>query len=143
MATVAEKRAAFRKLHAGGCFVIPNPWDIGSARYLQHLGFKALASTSAGYAFTPQLLLFGKLGYVHDRQHNVFTSSGGTFFVNGQIVPGPPSSESRFGQSGFETGGGVEYSLANHFYADAQYIYSKYRNHTVRNRVMLGVGYRF
>src|ERR671924_243786 len=51
MPTIAEKRATFRKLHESGCFVIPNPWDIGSARYLQHLGFKALASTSAGFAF--------------------------------------------------------------------------------------------
>jgi 2-methylisocitrate lyase-like PEP mutase family enzyme len=51
MPTVAEKRATFRKLHAGGCFVIPNPWDVGTARYFQHLGFKALASTSAGFAF--------------------------------------------------------------------------------------------
>jgi 2-methylisocitrate lyase-like PEP mutase family enzyme len=45
------RRAAFRKLHQGGCFVIPNPWDTGSARYLGHLGFQALATTSAGYAF--------------------------------------------------------------------------------------------
>src|SRR5262249_54839865 len=51
MPTPAEKRATFRKLHAQGCFVIPNPWDVGSARYLQGLGFKALASTSAGFAF--------------------------------------------------------------------------------------------
>ena len=51
MTTIADKRATFRKLHAAGCFVIPNPWDVGSARYLQHLGFKALASTSAGFAF--------------------------------------------------------------------------------------------
>jgi 2-methylisocitrate lyase-like PEP mutase family enzyme len=42
----------FRELHARGCFVLPNPWDIGSAIYLQHLGFKALATTSAGFAFT-------------------------------------------------------------------------------------------
>lgn len=52
MSTVAEKRAAFRALHASGCFVIPNPWDVGSARYLVHLGFKAVASTSAGFAFS-------------------------------------------------------------------------------------------
>src|SRR6266487_913233 len=52
MATAAEKRATFRKLHSEGCFVIPNPWDVGSARYLQGLGFKAPASTSAGFAFT-------------------------------------------------------------------------------------------
>jgi 2-methylisocitrate lyase-like PEP mutase family enzyme len=51
MPSIAEKRATFRKLHESGCFVIPNPWDVGSARYLQHLGFKALASTSAGFAF--------------------------------------------------------------------------------------------
>jgi 2-methylisocitrate lyase-like PEP mutase family enzyme len=51
MPSIAEKRRTFRQLHEAGCFVIPNPWDVGSARYLQHLGFKALASTSAGYAF--------------------------------------------------------------------------------------------
>jgi 2-methylisocitrate lyase-like PEP mutase family enzyme len=50
--TTAAKRAVFRKLHDSGCFVIPNPWDVGSARYLQHAGFKALASTSSGYAWS-------------------------------------------------------------------------------------------
>jgi 2-methylisocitrate lyase-like PEP mutase family enzyme len=50
--TVTEKRAAFRALHERGCFVIPNPWDAGSARMLQHMGFAALASTSSGYAWT-------------------------------------------------------------------------------------------
>jgi 2-methylisocitrate lyase-like PEP mutase family enzyme len=55
MPTIAGRRATFRKLHAGGCFVIPNPWDVGSARYLQGLGFKALATTSAGFAFTQGL----------------------------------------------------------------------------------------
>ena len=49
---IAAKRAAFRALHEDGCFVIPNPWDIGSARRLEKLGFKALASTSAGFAWT-------------------------------------------------------------------------------------------
>jgi 2-methylisocitrate lyase-like PEP mutase family enzyme len=44
--------AAFRDLHASGCFVIPNPWDVGSAIYLQRLGFRALATTSAGFAFS-------------------------------------------------------------------------------------------
>jgi 2-methylisocitrate lyase-like PEP mutase family enzyme len=42
----------FRALHESGCFVLPNPWDVGTALYLQHLGFKALATTSAGFAFT-------------------------------------------------------------------------------------------
>jgi 2-methylisocitrate lyase-like PEP mutase family enzyme len=46
----SDKRRAFRKLHESGCFVIPNPWNVGTARYLQGLGFKALASTSSGYA---------------------------------------------------------------------------------------------
>ena len=44
--------ARFRALHESGCFVLPNPWDIGSAVYLHHLGFQALASTSAGFAFS-------------------------------------------------------------------------------------------
>ena len=52
MIDVTTKRAAFRALHARGCFVLPNPWDIGSARLLQHLGFAALASTSSGFAWT-------------------------------------------------------------------------------------------
>ena len=42
----------FRALHESGCFVLPNPWDIGTAIYLQRLGFEALATTSAGYAFS-------------------------------------------------------------------------------------------
>jgi methylisocitrate lyase len=52
MPTISEKRAAFRKMHETGCFVLPNPWDVGSARALQHLGFKAIASTSAGFAWS-------------------------------------------------------------------------------------------
>jgi 2-methylisocitrate lyase-like PEP mutase family enzyme len=49
---ISARRAAFRSLHESGCFVIPNPWDAGSARYLQGLGFKALATTSSGFAFS-------------------------------------------------------------------------------------------
>jgi 2-methylisocitrate lyase-like PEP mutase family enzyme len=48
----SARRNAYRKLHETGCFVIPNPWDVGSAHYLQYLGFKALATTSAGFAFS-------------------------------------------------------------------------------------------
>ena len=48
----SSRRAAFRMLHESGCFVIPNPWDTGTARYLRHLGFPALATTSAGLAFS-------------------------------------------------------------------------------------------
>jgi 2-methylisocitrate lyase-like PEP mutase family enzyme len=48
--SVADKRRAFRKLHESGCFVIPNPWNVGTAIYLQGLGFPALATTSSGHA---------------------------------------------------------------------------------------------
>jgi 2-methylisocitrate lyase-like PEP mutase family enzyme len=50
--STADKRAAFRKLHESGCFILPNPFDVGSAKALARLGFKALASTSAGFAWT-------------------------------------------------------------------------------------------
>lgn len=50
--SIADKRRAFHQLHEAGCFAIPNPWDVGSARYLQALGFKALATTSSGFAWS-------------------------------------------------------------------------------------------
>jgi len=52
MPDFSDRRAAFRKLHACGCFVIPNPWDVGTTRFLRKLGFKALATTSAGFGFS-------------------------------------------------------------------------------------------
>lgn len=52
MATQQEKGAAFAALHEGEAFVVPNPWDAGSARVLEALGFRALATTSSGFAFT-------------------------------------------------------------------------------------------
>ena len=52
MNTVDDRRTAFRALHAHGCFVIPNPWDVGSARMLASLGFPALATTSSGHAWS-------------------------------------------------------------------------------------------
>jgi 2-methylisocitrate lyase-like PEP mutase family enzyme len=50
--SIADKRRTFRRLHESGCFAIPNPWDVGSALYLQSLGFKALATTSSGSAWS-------------------------------------------------------------------------------------------
>src|SRR3712207_9139243 len=50
--TQDSRVATFRALHQSGCFVIPNPWDVGSARVLEALGFPALATTSSGFAFT-------------------------------------------------------------------------------------------
>ena len=52
MKSIREKREVFRRLHETGCFALPNPWDPGTAKYLQHLGFKAIATTSAGFAFS-------------------------------------------------------------------------------------------
>src|SRR5690348_18125057 len=52
MTSIAERRTRFRTLYESGCFLLPNPWDIGSARYLRSLGFKALATTSSGFAFS-------------------------------------------------------------------------------------------
>jgi 2-methylisocitrate lyase-like PEP mutase family enzyme len=63
-ATTAEKRAAFRSLHASGCFVLPNPWDVGSACALQQLGFEALATTSSGFAWS-----CGRPDYAVTREH--------------------------------------------------------------------------
>jgi 2-methylisocitrate lyase-like PEP mutase family enzyme len=50
--SIADKRRSFHRLHEHGCFVIPNPWDVGSARYLQDIGFNALATTSSGFAWS-------------------------------------------------------------------------------------------
>src|SRR5437868_12864990 len=52
MKSIREKREVFRRLHETGCFALPNPLDAGTAKYLQHLGFKAIATTSAGFAFS-------------------------------------------------------------------------------------------
>jgi 2-methylisocitrate lyase-like PEP mutase family enzyme len=52
VSSISERRHRFRQLHERDCFVLPNPWDIGSAKYLASLGFKALATTSAGFAFS-------------------------------------------------------------------------------------------
>ena len=52
MKSIEEKRREFWRLHESGCFALPNPWDIGTAKYLQHLGFKGIATTSAGFAFS-------------------------------------------------------------------------------------------
>src|SRR5205814_5298541 len=52
MSAHANRREVFRQLHQSGCFLIPNPWDLGSARVLARLGFPALATTSAGFAWS-------------------------------------------------------------------------------------------
>src|SRR5712691_7731501 len=52
MRGIAEKRKTFRELHKKGCFLLPNPLDVGTAKYLQEIGFKAIATTAAGFAFS-------------------------------------------------------------------------------------------
>src|SRR4029450_6964130 len=52
MTSAKQTFVRFRAMHESGCFVLPNPWDIGTAIYLEHLGFEALATTSAGFAFS-------------------------------------------------------------------------------------------
>ena len=52
MTPTPDRRSVFRRLHEAGCFVIPNPWDVGSARLLAQLGFPALATTSSGFAWS-------------------------------------------------------------------------------------------
>jgi len=52
MRSIAERCQTFQQFHERGCFALPNPWDIGSAKYLERLGFKAIATTSAGFAFS-------------------------------------------------------------------------------------------
>src|SRR5438270_4467660 len=52
MSSPQQSSATFRAMHESGCFVLPNPWDIGTTIYLEHLGFEALATTSAGFAFS-------------------------------------------------------------------------------------------
>ena len=75
--TPADKRAAFRDLHAAGCFMLPNPWDVGSAVILQSLGFKALASTSAGMAWA-----MGRPDYKVDRDEVLLHLSSLTHAVD-------------------------------------------------------------
>lgn len=101
------------------------------------------AAVRAGFAISPALLVFGKAGVVRTREREVFTSAGGPFYVDGEFVPAPPSTDIRFSESGYELGGGAEFALSPHVYANAQYVYSHYRDRTTRSRVMAGVGYRF
>ena len=101
------------------------------------------AAVRAGYLATPKLLIFGKGGYANGEQRKNFAPSNSLFYVNGQIV-GPEQGYYRHqGYSGYQAGGGVEYSVTDMIYGNVQYIYSNYENHTSRQRVMAGVGIRF
>lgn len=93
------------------------------------------AAVRAGVLATPQLLIFAKGGYVNNEQRRRLDTPTGGFYET-------------FNTSGYQVGGGVEYSLTGEqtrmpVYANVQYVYSQYDNHSSRQRVMAGVGVRF
>lgn len=97
----------------------------------------------AGVLVTPKLLVFGKGGLAVNEQRKRFDPSSNLFYVNGQVV-GPEQPYYRHENFyGFQAGGGVEYSITPMFYGDVQYVYSNFDTHTIRQRVMAGVGVRF
>lgn len=102
-ASIAEKRRAFRALHASGCFVLPNPWDIGSARYLESLGFKALATTSAGFAWSR-----GRADNTMTRQEVLDHLSA---MVEATNLPVNADFENGFGSSADDVGVSVELAV--------------------------------
>jgi 2-methylisocitrate lyase-like PEP mutase family enzyme len=76
MTPTPDRRAVFHRLHEAGCFVMPNPWDLGSARLLAQLGFPALATTSAGFAWSlgradTHVLLPEALAHIRSMAHGV------------------------------------------------------------------------
>lgn len=95
------------------------------------------AAVRAGVLVTPQLLVFAKGGYVNNEQRKRFDAPAGqTSYYN------------HFNTDGYQVGGGVEYSLTGEqtrmpVYANVQYVYSQYSDHTARQRVMAGIGVRF
>jgi len=97
----------------------------------------------AGFLVTPRLLIFGKGGYVNNDQRKRFDPTTNRFYVNGQIVGPEVPYFRRFNTGGYQAGGGLEYGMSRNVYVNAQYVYSRYDDHTSRQRAMLGVGLRF
>ena len=96
----------------------------------------------AGYLVTPQILVFGKGGVVYNEQRKAFNATNSLFYTNGRIVGPERSYYQHDSFHGYQVGGGVEYSLNDMVYGDVQYVYSNYDSHTLRQRVMAGVGVR-
>jgi outer membrane immunogenic protein len=101
------------------------------------------AAVRVGYLVSPRLMVFGKGGYVNDRQRNSFLSSSGLYYVDGNIVGPGFSSTAHYSTDGYQVGGGVELSLTKMFYVSGQFVYSRYDDHTSRQRAMFGAGIRF
>jgi 2-methylisocitrate lyase-like PEP mutase family enzyme len=82
-----DRIAEFRRLHSSGCFVVPNPWDAGTAKFLEGLGFKALATTSAGLAWTLGLA-DGRVTLEHALEHLRLVADAVTVPVNADFEGG-------------------------------------------------------
>ncbi|GGE74111.1 outer membrane protein [Sphingomonas prati] len=90
------------------------------------------AAVRAGYLVTPQVLVYGKAGFVNNEQRKSFSG-----------VNGAGGFYDHFNTDGYQLGGGAEYSLNDKFYVNAEYKYSQYSDHTARQRALLGAGFRF
>lgn len=101
------------------------------------------AAVRVGYLLTPALMVFGKGGYANDTQRNSFESSSGLYYLNGNIVGPGYSAKDHYSVDGYQVGGGLELSLTRMFYVSGQFVYSRYDNHTSRQRAMFGAGIRF
>lgn len=126
--------------------------DSGSENCIRGVNGGAVCSKSfkeygtavrVGYMVTPQILVFGKGGYVNDDSRTRFTPTTNLLYVNGVIVGPERPYYRRFSTGGYQAGGGVEYDVTSMVYANLQFIYSRYDDHTSRQRGMLGVGFRF
>ncbi|MCA1653757.1 MAG: outer membrane protein [Sphingomicrobium sp.] len=117
--------------------------DASGSTLCDRSGRELGAAFRAGFLVTPSLLIFGKAGFVKNRQSGSFVSPNGLFYINGRIVGPGYSISDRRNIDGYQLGGGIEYSLMRHVYVDAQYVRSRYDDRTSRQRVMAGVGVRF
>jgi outer membrane immunogenic protein len=99
------------------------------------------AAFRLGLQVTPALLVYGKGGYVNNRQSGTFVSPTGLYYLNGQIVGPGYSTSARRSIDGYQLGGGVEFGLMSNLYVSAQYVRSRYDDHTSRQRALLGVGF--
>ncbi|USI73443.1 outer membrane protein [Sphingomonas morindae] len=117
--------------------------SFGGGTLCQSSSHELGAAVRVGYLITPALLVFGKGGYVNDTQRNSFAADNGLFYVNGAIVGPGYAARTHGSTDGYQAGGGVEFSLTPMFYVSGQYVYSRYDDHTSRQRALAGVGLRF
>ncbi|MEN2785615.1 outer membrane protein [Sphingomonas qilianensis] len=98
----------------------------------------------AGVLVTPQLLVYGKGGFVNNEQRKSFTGSAiAAPAGGGNLATGVGGYYDHFNTDGYQVGGGVEYSLTDQFYVNGEYKFSQYSDNTSRQRALIGVGFRF